>query len=190
MAHAARPSTCPGCWRPRSRAFGWPEHAIRRRAIRDGQRQLKRVPELRDLSDDHHTALVLARRCRQAAGPDAAISVEEAWQQLTQAFASHLEPHFRIEEKHLLPALEALGETDLAARIRGDHASLRDLAGAGSPSRARLERFGSQLEAHVRFEERRVFESTQHRLPAASLRAIAEACRSIPRTCPVSLLSG
>jgi hypothetical protein len=148
---------------------------------------LKRITELRDLSDDHHTTLVLARRCRESADPGAPVRVRVAWHQVREVFASHLEPHFEIEERHLLPALETIGEAVLADRIRDDHASLRALVKRASPGPAEVGRFGRLLESHVRFEEREVFEVVQSRLPATTLRAIAEACRSTPRGCPTFL---
>lgn len=140
---------------------------------------MKRIPELRDLSDDHHAALVIARRCRRVEHADAAL-----WRAVQEAFAMHLEPHFGIEDRHLLRGLDAIGEAGLAARIRDDHTALRALASETAPSVEALRRFGELLAAHVRFEEREVFEPTQARLPSDALRAIAEECRSIPRVCP------
>lgn len=154
---------------------------------------MKRIAELRDLSDDHHTALVLARRCRKAGDPESPLPPGTVWGEVLEAFEGHLEPHFEIEERHLLPALDAIGEHALAQRIRDDHASLRALRDAGDGGdggdggRDRLARFARILEAHVRFEEREVFASTQHRLPPAALQAIARECASLPRTCPASL---
>jgi hypothetical protein len=144
---------------------------------------VKRIPELRDLSDDHHTALVLARRCRQWAKREEE-ALAGAGRELREAYATHLAPHFEIEERHLLPGLDAIGEPALAERIRADHAALRALLAAPAFDRASLERFGRLLEAHVRFEEREAFEVAQLRLPAPVLRAIAEACRAIPRAQP------
>ena len=148
---------------------------------------MKRLPQLRDLSDDHHTGLMLARRCRQAGDLESAFSPESVWEQVLEAFSSHLEPHFRIEEEHLLPALESLGETALAERIRQDHRALRELRASKLPDRERVVRFGELLESHIRYEERQVFEPTQHRLPPRALEAIASACKAIPRVCPASL---
>jgi hemerythrin-like domain-containing protein len=145
---------------------------------------VKRVPELRGLSDDHHTGLVLARRCRQAGRPDSTSSLEVVWAQVLEAFSSHLEPHFGIEERLLLPALDAMGEASLACRIREDHAVLRSLRDSGAPSRAVIDRFGELLDAHIRYEERQVFERVQDRLPASTLEAIAAACEANPRVCP------
>ena len=139
---------------------------------------MKRIAALRDLSDDHHGALVVARRCVQSASSGDAARAEAVWREVRADFARQLEPHFEIEERLLLPALEAIGEQARADRIREDHASLRALARLASPSPAQLERFGRALEAHVRFEERDVFEVAQARLPAAALGAIAAACRA------------
>jgi hemerythrin-like domain-containing protein len=142
---------------------------------------LKRIEELRALSDDHHTALVLARRCQQAAQDKPPLSIESVWKSVLSAFANHLEPHFRIEENYLLPALDDIQEFDLTARIRDDHARLRALRDATPVTQDLIEEFGRALELHVRFEEREVFEHTQDRLSSAALRAISEACESPPR---------
>lgn len=135
---------------------------------------MKRVPQLRDLSDDHHTALVLARRSRDAAREGRA--VEAAWRRVREAFRDDLDPHFAIEERHLLPALEEIGEHDLARGIRRDHAALRALRDDPACDADGLERFARCLEEHVRFEERRVFGPTQDRLPAGALADIQAAC--------------
>lgn len=148
---------------------------------------MKRLRQLRDLSDDHHTGLVLARRCRRSPEVDAAETLERLRRLVHEAFAGHLEPHFRIEEEHLLPALETIGEAPLARRIRDDHQALRALACADAMDRASLSRFGELLDAHIRFEERQVFERVQHRLPDDVLDAIAAACDTTPRVCPASL---
>lgn len=149
---------------------------------------MKRRPELRDLSDDHHTGLVLAIRCKRAGSGGEEGDPAWLWAQVARAFTDHLEPHFRIEEEHLLPALETIGEARLAARIRADHAALRDMRGVGAADTTTVRAFGALLEAHIRFEERDVFEPTQDRLPKAALEAIAAACRKIPRTFPGTVI--
>ena len=144
---------------------------------------MKRIPELRGLSDDHHTGLVLAQQCRRVGRSGSPLSPEEVWNQVAEAFSSHLEPHFLIEENLLLPALEAIGEISLATRIREDHCALRALRETDDPTRTVIQRFGELLESHIRFEERQVFEPTQHRLPARVLDAIAAACEANSRSC-------
>lgn len=119
---------------------------------------MKRHPDLRSLSDDHHTALVLARRTRRAAerGGDDAGVLEAQWRDVVRAFADELEPHFAIEERWLLPRLEAAGETRLVERNCADHARLRELVRESSSAPV-LAEFAALLERHVRFEEREVF---------------------------------
>jgi hemerythrin len=143
---------------------------------------VKRIEELRALSDDHHTALVLARRCQKAAQGRSSLSVETVWQDVLTAFSVQLEPHFQIEESFLLSALDGLEEFELAAHIRDDHARLRALRDTTPITENLVEEFGRLLESHVRFEEREVFETTQDRLPESALRAISEACGSTSRT--------
>ena len=145
---------------------------------------MKRHPLLHGLSDDHHTALVVAQRCKRAE----ASGLAALWEAVRSSFASLFEPHFAIEETHLLPALEALGEAELARRIRDDHARLRRLATTPDPTTADVRELGRALDDHVRFEERVVFEQTQDRLPARTLAALAEACARTPRVCAVELV--
>jgi len=142
---------------------------------------VRRAAALRDLSDDHHRALVLARRCREAARAAGAGALAAAWAAVRADFASHLEPHFRIEEELLLPALDRVGEQPLADGVRRDHARLRALRAAEAPDAAHVAAFGEELAAHVRREEREVFEVAQRRLSDEALASVAAACRRIPR---------
>ena len=150
---------------------------------------MKRHEDLRDLSDDHHTALVVARRCIRAGESDLA----PLWLAVREAMATHFEPHFEIEERWLLPGLEAIGEQEAAERLRQEHAMLRSAvqAAEADPKEATLDAlvaFGRLLEQHVRYEERNVFEQTQDRLPSDARKAIARACREQPRVCPTALM--
>lgn len=136
---------------------------------------MKRSPQLEPLSDDHHNALVLARRCRHAAESAASeASVAELWHELRRRFAAELEPHFAVEERLLLPALTDAGESALAERTRGEHARLRALV-ASAPAAERAAAFGKLLHDHVRFEERTLFPRAEAVLPAPLLEAVGRA---------------
>jgi hypothetical protein len=138
---------------------------------------VKRSAALRDLSDDHHTALVLALHARRAAESGDAEAVATAWAAVDRDFPDELEPHFEIEERWLAPALASAGEAALSARLREDHAALRAFAAPGAGRNAeRLGCFAARLAAHVRFEERELFPTAERRLPPAALTAIAGAC--------------
>lgn len=89
-------------------------------------------------------------------------------QRVTELFERELEPHFQAEERDILPLLVAAGELALVERTLAEHVILRDLAGQlRSPDAATLARFAELLLAHVRFEERELFESAQRCLPDA-----------------------
>ena len=86
------------------------------------------------------------------------------------SFDSEMEPHFRVEEEVLLPALLVVGEVELVARTEQDHAWLRaQLAAARAGDGAAARAFGERLEAHVRFEERELFPACEALLPSQVL---------------------
>ncbi len=137
---------------------------------------MKRDPRLRDLSEDHHHALVLARRATRAAA-GGQVSNEE-WEAMVRSFEAELEPHFVLEERYLLPVLENGPHAHLVERTLREHAALRELIrGEEGPLDRRLGSFGAALSDHVRFEERELFQIFQDEASAQALEAIADACR-------------
>lgn len=133
---------------------------------------MKRHPSLRPLSDDHHRALVLARRLRRASsGPELTDSLSR---EVRHEFEAELEPHFRIEERWLLPALEAGGAAALAEQMAQDHARLRALV-RDTWTRGTAEQLGTLLEKHVRFEERVLFPRAEELLSEAELDSVLNA---------------
>ena len=134
---------------------------------------MKRGAALRDLSDDHHEGLVLARAAMRATEPER----EATWKRVVGRFAVALEPHFGIEEEWLLPPMQAAGAEGLVARTHAEHAALRSaVASDAARSLDALRAFGVLLHDHIRFEERVVFPDAETRLDAAALAAVAEAC--------------
>lgn len=135
---------------------------------------MKRHPALRDLSSDHHGALVQAHRLKGA---------EEATRHTLAAeflsfFEAHANPHFREEEEALLPFYARWGDIDAPPirQMQGDHvlirrdtAMLRDMAAVIVEA---LRALGARLEAHVRLEERVVFPLIEDCLPSEALDAL------------------
>ena len=150
---------------------------------------MKRTPELRTLSEDHHHGLVHARRLRTAAEAKAKDFLN-FWQRDTAIY-------FRKEEEVLLPVmarhggdvtLEPLVEMlERHARIRGLVMRLSDEVVGGKVRPKTLREIGEQLEAHVRFEERVVFPLIEGSLPEVALTELAarmEAKEAGPRIEP------
>ena len=122
---------------------------------------MKRHPALRQLSSDHHTGLVLARKAREAA-KGTVHDQRYAWTTLVARFHAELEPHFTVEEKGLLVALWRAGETDLVERTLTEHEDMRSLIAQDRPEN--LARFAELLTAHIRFEEQTLFARAQESL--------------------------
>ncbi|MCX7156484.1 MAG: hemerythrin domain-containing protein [Rhodocyclales bacterium] len=123
---------------------------------------MKRHPQLLQLSREHYGALKLARDARRAAGSGEPGAVTALAQRVIQVFPVELDPHFCVEEQGILVLLAQAGQHELVARTLADHTELRRLAKAlATPDTDTLLRFAELLGAHVRFEEREVFEAAQ-----------------------------
>lgn len=126
---------------------------------------MKRCPELQNLSREHHTALRLALHWRRTAVSGDEKAIDEACIQAREAFTAELLPHFREEEIYLLPRLEAAGASAVVARTLIEHRALQRLVRELEiPDGEILLRFADLLTAHVRFEERELFENAERLL--------------------------
>lgn len=134
---------------------------------------MKRSEALRSLSRDHHHALVAAQRLRL--GEDVAESAAE----FESFWTEHGRRHFQTEEEVLLPLWAKLGRADerAVARLALEHLRIRTMAMvvAEGPTRKRLQDLGDLLVAHVRFEERCLFDLIERDLGAAELIQLADA---------------
>lgn len=133
---------------------------------------MKRSDRLIKLSREHHHALVLAKRAQELGsrpGPE----TEAFMAQLVATFDTELEAHFAAEEKTLLPALKRVGELALVERTLFEHDELRYLIRrVAERDTVSLIRFGVTLAAHVRFEERELFNAAEWVLTSETLNAI------------------
>jgi hypothetical protein len=139
---------------------------------------MKRSAALVELSRDHHHALDTARRLLRA-GP---AELPAALDHLARFWEPGGRRHFEIEEELLLPALPDADREwrEAAERVRAEHEDIRARVAAVEDLPAAQE-LGRRLQAHVRFEERHLFELLEDRLPEPELtrlgRAITEAER-------------
>jgi hemerythrin-like domain-containing protein len=137
---------------------------------------VKRRPALRQLSREHHRALVLALRIARTSDASA---VAHLMTTVPEFFTQALEPHFRDEEKNLLPHLVAAGAEALVRRTLSEHQLLRALADRiAAGDAAVLQQFAQALRAHVRFEEHELFATAETLLPGDMLDAAPPVSRA------------
>jgi iron-sulfur cluster repair protein YtfE (RIC family) len=144
---------------------------------------MKRTPELRTLSEDHHHGLVHARRLRRAAEGEEANSAEPVAKEFLDFWQKEIAIHFRKEEEVLLPVVARYGGDVVQdplvemlaqhARIRGLVMRLSDEVVGGYVRLETLQELGEQLEAHIRLEERAVFPLVEESLSEAALTELA-----------------
>lgn len=133
---------------------------------------MRRDPRLHGLTSDHHHALVLARSLSALVATGAADA--HAARELAARFEREIEPHFRVEEDLLLPALLGAGEPDLVRRTVEDHAFLRERAASASRGLADgLASFAARLQEHVRFEETELFPCCESKVEDVVLDEVA-----------------
>jgi hypothetical protein len=130
---------------------------------------LKRAKELQPYSKDHHHGLLLGWKIRT--GLKKEVAIERICAYVAWFYNNHLIPHFELEEQYIFPLLGL--EHDLIRKACNDHHEMRSLMASGC-DRAKLMRLTSLLEAHIRFEEREVFEQIQVVATKAQLAVIDE----------------
>jgi iron-sulfur cluster repair protein YtfE (RIC family) len=149
-----------------------------------------RDPNLIPLSHQHQHALALCVRIERARLAD---STElHAWhQEIDQHFQQEIQYHFAAEEAVVFPAAQRFRElVVLVAQLVEEHRTLReDFAQAreGALTPERLREFAARLSAHIRKEERQLFEELQRRLSSAEIvelgERLKEALRAVDASC-------
>ena len=133
---------------------------------------MKRDPRLRSLSNDHHRALVMARKMNNVGN-----ITPDILEEIKIFCSDELKPHFFQEESTLLPALKKYGENEIVERTLREHAQMVELA-ARLEQDGVLQQFAQLLKQHVRFEEQELFEVSQEKLSDAELDAVAQSGRA------------
>ena len=130
------------------------------------------------LSHQHQHALALCVRIDRAIQADDADL--QAWQpEIEQLYEQEIAIHFAAEEKELFPAAQRVPELNpLIAELLHEHTSLRQLfalAAARKMSANDLQNFAEKLSAHIRKEERQLFEGMQRVMQPEQLASLGKA---------------
>jgi hemerythrin-like domain-containing protein len=124
------------------------------------------------LSHQHQHALALCVRIERAS--PIADDDRAAWQsEIAQHWEGEIAIHFTAEEQVLFPAARRFADLiPLVEELLADHAALRASfaqAKANRLSAADLSSFACRLSAHIRKEERQLFEGLQQRIAPEAL---------------------
>jgi len=142
------------------------------------------------LSHQHQRALALCVRIDRA--QPIPVKDLESWQtEIEQHFEQEIKIHFAAEERVLFPAAGQFSElVPLVEELIADHISLRESfsqATARTMSAESLPAFAQQLSAHIRKEERQLFERMQQLMNERDLAALGihleEALKDAAQTC-------
>jgi hypothetical protein len=126
---------------------------------------IKRHVGLQDLSRDHHDGLLLCWKIRE--GFRKKIELKRIWEYVLHVYQKALQPHFQIEENHIFPLLPA--DHPLLIQAQLDHDELRRLFNTKNDPQTALPKIEKKLSAHIRFEEREMFQELQKLVPEKQL---------------------
>jgi hemerythrin-like domain-containing protein len=121
------------------------------------KKPIKRHDSLKELSRDHHFGLLLCWKIKQ--GLKKNVPAERIKKYTDYFFNSHLLPHFSIEESIIFPLLDE--SHPLIRKALSDHQRLKDLFEEKNTSIETLSDIVTELEEHIRFEERELFNELQ-----------------------------
>lgn len=129
---------------------------------------LKRDKALEPLSHDHHHGLMLCFKIKQGLtkqiGPDRILAYARFF------YETQLAQHFMEEEEYLFPLL---GEGHpMVQRALDEHRQLYALFFTENDERKACAEIAEKLKAHIRFEERELFEIIQQTADRAELQRV------------------
>jgi hypothetical protein len=129
---------------------------------------LKRHPSLQPISREHHYGLLLSWKIRQ--GFKLQIDLERIKRYKDWFWKNHLLPHFEFEEKHIFTILAK--DNKLIKRAYREHRRLKRLFNTTDKIEQNLSLIEEELVAHIRFEERVLFQEIQKIATAEELELI------------------
>lgn len=131
---------------------------------------IKRTPELKPFSHDHHHGLLLCWKIKT--GMVKNIELKRIKEYVDWFYKNHLQEHFELEEKYIFSILEA--DNELVQQALKEHKRLNDLFKATTDLETNLKCIEKELEAHIRFEERVLFAEIQKSATKEQLKTIEE----------------
>lgn len=121
------------------------------------KKPIKRIEQLKALSREHHHGLLLSWKIRE--GIKRNVETERIKKYADWFWNNHLQQHFEIEEKLLFPILG--NQNELVKQALAEHRRLKRLFEDKSDIQKSVSLIEEELEKHIRFEERILFNKIQ-----------------------------
>ncbi len=118
---------------------------------------IKRNESLKAISREHHHGLLLCWKIRT--GIKKQIEPERIKKYSDWFYTSQLLPHFELEEQHIFTLLG--NENELVKKALSEHRRLKRLFESETEVMKNLTLIEEELESHIRFEERVLFNEIQ-----------------------------
>lgn len=135
---------------------------------------IKRHEVLRHFSREHHHGLLLCWKIRQ--GLQINISIERIKKYSDWLWNTLLKQHFMEEEKYIFTNLNE--SNPLIIRAKAEHKKLTGLFENSTDVAQSLRLIEKELESHIRFEERILFNELQSTLSANNLAELVKLHRA------------
>lgn len=142
------------------------------------KKPIKRHKALQPLSRQHHFGLLFSWKLRKGFSKNIEM---ERMQEYAKWFYEHeIKPHFKDEEKYFFPILE--DDNELVERALKEHRRLKRLFNDTKNPEKSLNNLEEELDAHIRFEERILFNEIQKVATEAQLEKIEEIHNGIEKS--------
>lgn len=133
---------------------------------------IKRNPFLKSLSREHHHALLLCWKIKTGFSKGKGVSAQRIKKYADWFYTTHLLPHFDLEEKYVFPVLDS--ENKYVKEAIAAHRQLSTLFSDTSNIENSLKQIQVELEKHIRFEERILFNEIQKSATPTQLEKIKQ----------------
>lgn len=133
------------------------------------KKPIKRHQALQPLSRQHHFGLLFSWKLRKGFSNN--VATERLQEYAKWFFETEIKPHFKDEEEYVFPVLDK--ENELVVRALKEHRRIERLFKDTENPEKSLNQLEEELDAHIRFEERILFNEIQKVATTEQLEKIA-----------------
>lgn len=139
---------------------------------------IKRHKAIQSFSREHHFGLLVSWKIRQ--GFKKEIDLNRIKKFTDWSFKNYIKPHFEAEEKYMFPLFS--DDNKLKKKAIADHRRLERLFNDNEDIKRALSLIEEELDAHIRFEERNMFNHIQEIATEGQLQQIERFHKEIKET--------